>query len=283
MRDCSMALRIGLLATLLLAGVAAAQDDTVLATAYGTLNVRSGPGAQFAVIDQLIAGEQLPVDGRTADGAWLRVRLPDGQIGWLPVFAVIIDGAPETLPPVTAPDQTEANGVVVVTAYGVVNVRGGPGMDYPIIGQMDAGLSAAAVGRDSPHNDWLLVEYNGLMGWVAYFAVAVTGSPDTLPVLAVDGSSEAIVPPEDVALAYFNIRLRASPTRDAPELLVVPYGSRVTLVGRSAAGDWLYVIYQDTVGWGWGAFFDVTPERLQTLPVYDSAVVETTPEPTPAG
>lgn len=277
-----MALRISLLATLLLAGVVAAQDEALLATAYGTLNVRSGPGPQFDIIGQLAAGDQLPVDGRTADGAWLRVRLPDGQTGWVPVFAVIVDGAPETLPPVTGLDQAEANGAVVVTAYGVVNVRGGPGMDYSIIGQLDAGASAAAAGRDGLGNDWLLVEYNGLMGWVAYFTVAVTGNPDTLPVLAVDGSGEAVVPPEDVALAYFNIRLREAPSRDALELLVVPYGSRVTLAGRSAAGDWLYVIYQDTAGWGWGAFFDVTAERLQTLPVYGLTGAEAMPEPTPA-
>lgn len=279
-----MTLRIGLLATLLLASVVAAQDDTLLATAYGTLNVRGGPGPQFAVVGQLAAGDQLPVDGRTADGAWLRVRLADGQTGWLPVFAVIIDGAPETLPPVAAPDpETAASAAVTVTAYGLVNVRGGPGMDYPIIGQMDAGLSAAAVGRDSLGSDWLLIEYNGLLGWVAYFTMTVVGDPDTLPVLAVDGSGEAVVAPEDVALAYFNIRLRESPTRDAPEILVIPYASRVTLVGRSAVGDWLYVIYQDTAGWGWSAFFDVTPERLQTLPIYDPAAVEATPNATPAG
>jgi hypothetical protein len=45
------------------------------------LNVRSGPGMSFGVLDRVRAGENLAVMNRS--GQWLYVRVPSGQVGWV--------------------------------------------------------------------------------------------------------------------------------------------------------------------------------------------------------
>lgn len=42
------------------------------------VNVRSGPGTRFDVVDSLRIGEALPVTGRTEDGSWWRVESEEG-------------------------------------------------------------------------------------------------------------------------------------------------------------------------------------------------------------
>lgn len=46
-----------------------------------TLNVRSGPGKRFQVVDQLYRGQVVEVGGN--DGTWYYVQLPDGSYGWI--------------------------------------------------------------------------------------------------------------------------------------------------------------------------------------------------------
>ena len=60
-----------LFAITLMGGIASAQEVTpaapISATAYGTINVRSGPGAQYEIVGQLDADEQVIVDGRDSE------------------------------------------------------------------------------------------------------------------------------------------------------------------------------------------------------------------------
>jgi hypothetical protein len=55
---------------------------TLEAVSTGNVNVRSGPSTNDARISQLADGETVLVDGRTPDGAWLRIQLADGAAGW---------------------------------------------------------------------------------------------------------------------------------------------------------------------------------------------------------
>ncbi len=72
-----------------------------------------GPDYAFQSQSELIAGQQLLVVGRSEDGLWLRVRLPDGTEGWvdaavismpLPVGTLpAVDETPIPVTPTTAP------------------------------------------------------------------------------------------------------------------------------------------------------------------------------------
>ena len=57
-----------------------AQDADITATAYQTVNVRSGPGTQFEIVGQLNVGDKVSVLGRESTASrWLAIPLPDGQ------------------------------------------------------------------------------------------------------------------------------------------------------------------------------------------------------------
>jgi uncharacterized protein YraI len=49
----------------------------------GTLNVRFGPGIAFTSFAALTNGENVTLEGRSADGAWIQIRLADGRLGWV--------------------------------------------------------------------------------------------------------------------------------------------------------------------------------------------------------
>jgi len=52
-----------------------------------------------------------------------------------------------------------------VTINGTMNVRGGPGTNYPIIGAATAGQEYAALSRNAA-GDWWQIEYEGRLAWV---------------------------------------------------------------------------------------------------------------------
>jgi restriction system protein len=45
-------------------------------------NVRAAPNMRGTVLDQVHAGEIVELLGRSADGNWLYIRNPRGQVGW---------------------------------------------------------------------------------------------------------------------------------------------------------------------------------------------------------
>ena len=63
-----------------------------------------------------------------------------------------------------------------VTINGTMNVRGGPGTNYPIIGAATAGQQYAALSRNAA-GDWWQIEYEGQLAWV--YGGLVTASADT--------------------------------------------------------------------------------------------------------
>lgn len=265
-----------LVGSLLIAGATAAQDTDLTAVAYGTVNVRSGPGTQFDIVGQLAAGDRVPVNGRDDDGEWLRILLTVDETGWVASFAVLIDGNIFELPVVNETADA-ADETVTVTVYGTVNVRSGPGMNYPIIAQLDADDTLPVLGRSGTDNDWLYVQQNDIQGWVAFFTVTLRGKADSLPVFTMSGSGQTVVPANNVIHTRFNVRLRSAPSMEDAILEVVPFQSVVTPLARTDPGDWLYVLYQQTSGWGVTDLFDISDEQLEVLPIYNAAVVTPTP------
>jgi uncharacterized protein YraI len=81
-------------------------------TASDSVNIRSGPGTQFAPVGAARPGDEYPVLGRNADGSWIQIDYPDlaeGQEAWIAEFLVEI----------TAQDAATAamsRGIVVVMA-----------------------------------------------------------------------------------------------------------------------------------------------------------------------
>jgi hypothetical protein len=86
-----------------------------------SLNLRMGPNTGYAVITRLSRGWVLEVQGRNAEGTWLRVTAPDGTEGWVAAEFVSLVGMTLTeVPVVGTPATPVATPVVPTTTPGGV-------------------------------------------------------------------------------------------------------------------------------------------------------------------
>jgi hypothetical protein len=68
------------------------------------INVRSGPGVEYASIGKLQAGKSVPALGRSAGGDWVQIAYPSGAggVGWVYAYLVTVTGdLPVVEPPAT--------------------------------------------------------------------------------------------------------------------------------------------------------------------------------------
>jgi len=129
----------------------------------------------------LAQNQAVTLEGRTADGSWLQVRLPDDRLGWVSSAFMTVNLAIADLPVaeptapaiVTLPLATStapgvgglALGTVVDASY--LNVRTGPGLNFASIGMLPLGTSLVLEGRDA-NGLWLQVRLaDNSLGWVS--------------------------------------------------------------------------------------------------------------------
>lgn len=202
----------------------AGQDTTVTAEAIGQANLRATTDVNADLVGAIEAGTRYPVIGRSEFFPWLLLGDPataeplgwvfaelvttQGNLNSVPFSVLVISDAP---PPLLAdPQQPDAPpqatqplvGVAIPAApvatatpdlsnvisgmvNGEVNIRFGPGVDYPRIGVAFAGerYEVTAYHTQLP---WLQIRYpdapNGF-GWVARDLLDVEGDVFSLPAI----------------------------------------------------------------------------------------------------
>ena len=111
-----MKLLVAALFSVLFTLSAAAETLYVKQTIEGLLNLRTGPGVRFDILQRMHPGDRVLVLERK--GTWFHVQHEDGRAGWASrnyLEARLTFG--QTL-------------TVVQTTYGYVTLRSGPGSDY---------------------------------------------------------------------------------------------------------------------------------------------------------
>lgn len=137
-------------------GAAMAETLYVKQTNDGYLNLRSGPGVGFDILQRMYPGDQVEV--LEVSGTWARVRHEGGRMGWTSgkfLEARLAFGQMLT---------------VVQTSDGYLNLRSGPGSDYDIIRRIYPGDRVRLLDAQGA---WRRVELvNGVVGWahVRYLA-----------------------------------------------------------------------------------------------------------------
>ena len=141
------------------------------------VNVRKGPGTNFARVGQVYVGDKVQLLEEKSN--WMRVKTASGQTGWIAGWLI---GPSETgkkststsLPekiesPVTGSFDSSVLSTVKVTATNV-NLRSGPGTEFVRVGKVTVGNVLPCLGeksgwynvRDSDQSVWIagwLVEY----------------------------------------------------------------------------------------------------------------------------
>ncbi len=149
------------------------------------VNLRTQPSEDAGVILQVPAAQVMNVLGQNPEGSWLHVRLESGQTGWM--LAELLSGAIGAIPAVyeATPLPPERYGEVSTTgrilAPAGVSLRQGPDAGFPVVASLSDGTLVQLVAR-SPYSQWVKVDSNGTMGWVALITLETQAHFDMLPV-----------------------------------------------------------------------------------------------------
>lgn len=219
-------------------------------------------------LQTLAAGTIVNVTGRSEDGAWVTVYTNAKVVGWVDAQRVTLYGGeglavvqagtnPEPSPSTTggqavstltptpagvapgAPASSTADGgVVAVVQPARLNVRAGPGIDYPVATTVLAGDQLPVLGRNA-NLTWVRVGMDKVSagyGWVSAGLVTLSGDVEAIP-LSTETSSEPI---SQVAPAPATGGGAAS-TSTSTKATASPAGLQGTLVFQTSSGGEIYV------------------------------------------
>ncbi|MDQ3525503.1 MAG: SH3 domain-containing protein [Chloroflexota bacterium] len=162
-------------------------DATAITTS--TLNLRSGPGADFSVITVMPQGSEVVLTGQESNG-YQSVSY-NGRNGWAAEQYLALPGT------IFVPSGT------AVTTEGV-NLRAGPDASYAVQTVVPAGVQVALTGQTN--NGYHAVSWNGFNGWIfsAYLDIEGTSTPATVIFRASDSIVGPVRGSVDEAMAFAN-------------------------------------------------------------------------------
>lgn len=167
--------------------------------AYATVrvaevNIRTGPGAGFAILDTVREGETVAVIGRLSDCSWLQVVRPGKGEGWVTSPLVILSRPCGDLPLVAAPTPVAARLAQPAVAPPA----------QPVATPVPQSLSQPAACAGLPDEE--------------YGAVTVSGPPSRLPAASHPDLNLALRGYEPVAAAASLIHIDGPVDGQAPQL-----------------------------------------------------------------
>ncbi len=159
---------------------------TATVTSY-RLNVRRGPGTNFALITKLSTGNVVNLTGyRNGDATWVQVSLPNGTVGWVSALYIRTTIPISNLTPITgttpptAPPPTGATGTVIT---GALNVRTGPGIGFGAFATISNGATVTLLGRSNDAGWVKIILPDGRQGWVNASFLSTSVPVVNLPVI----------------------------------------------------------------------------------------------------
>jgi uncharacterized protein YgiM (DUF1202 family) len=293
-------------------------------------NIRTGPDTSFDRLGQLAANSPIAVTGKTVAGDWWQVNFPRGSdaIGWVSAEVVTFVGNAEDVPVVEAPSPVEesdtaranlqASATVTTTLTvtgdkplvkipaGGVNVRSGPGLDFDLLGRLEADEEAAVVGK-SETAEWWQIEYedgeDGL-AWVADAVVDFNGDAAGVPVIVLviptatsttaptttTTPTPSITPTPSPTEPFIAgtievtdpINVRAEPSTDGTLLGGLYLGDKANVLAVSKDGDWWQIEFPDgpeAIGWVATEFVRFQGDK-EVVPIFGLGTITPTPRST---
>ena len=125
------------------------------AAATVALNIRTGPGTEYVVIDSLYAGEPVEVT-QCAENNWCFIE-HEGPDGWVSAKYLSTVRTQST--------ETIANLPANFAARIELNVRSGPGPTYGAVDTLYSGEVVKVT--ECASNGWCYIEHSGPNGWVS--------------------------------------------------------------------------------------------------------------------
>lgn len=234
--------RVTFLATLLIAAcfgaTVAMADSSAKVTAQGGLNMRQGPGTNYAVVTVLDSGATVNVVTADDGNGWAYVT-SGKNAGWVSTKYLSTSAS--------GTKQTSWKGnPVSCTINSDANIRRGPGTDFGVLGVVPAGFT---VNVYNYQDGWASVQWGDISGYIA--TKLINGLPNS-------GSSGSAVPASSSASGRYegadvtctinsDANLRSGPATSYEVLTTVPAGFNITV--HSYANGWSCVTWNGTTGY----------------------------------
>ncbi|MGG3573746.1 SH3 domain-containing protein [Bacillus gobiensis] len=125
-----------------------------------------------------------------------------------------------------------------------MNVRGGPGLSYPIVGTATRDQTYPIV---SEKDDWVEIQFSPTVkGWVASWLVE-------------KNQAEQSVNNNEVTSNATNLRIRSGPSTSHEILGAFPNGQKAKALEKN--GDWVKISYENVTGWVSTQFVTEAPSK----------------------
>lgn len=167
-----------------LTGTGGQFPGTGTVTSY-RLNVRTGPGTNFAVITRLSTGNVVNLTGyRNGDATWVQVSLANGTVGWVSALYLRTTIPVANLTPITGTTTppTPPAGALGTVNTGALNVRTGPDVGYPAFTSISNGTTVTLLARNAASTWVKVILRDGRQGWVNASFLILNVSINSLPV-----------------------------------------------------------------------------------------------------
>lgn len=227
---------LGIIAlTLAMGSAVVLADQNKVAVKAAIVNVRSGPGLSYKVMDKIKSGETLDIIGQK--NGWYQVRLAKDSIGWVASWLL---------------NSTEI-GLNTSTHYGKVNTTNVP--IYQSASTSATVLATASVNETVTilytRNDWTQIKYNQSVGWVRSNTLNAASSSEVANAQkqqATANSANTSTATIRLTTTQDNTKLRQTPSLSGPIMKVLSNDTPLTYVGTS--GQWYKAKASDgTVGY----------------------------------
>jgi len=137
-----------------------------------TVNVRSGPGLDYGVVDQVARGTRLQI-GESNSG-WYQIALPSGKDGWIAGWLVSVEGEQGTDDYGDIPDPAVVTRTAIIVAD-VANVRQQASEQAQLVTQVYRGQEVPVTDQQG---QWYKLSLSGgVEGWIANWLVATKEQP----------------------------------------------------------------------------------------------------------
>ncbi len=207
-----------------------------------TLNVRQGPGLNYAAVGSLKKGEVVECLTISGDNQWAQIRKTGGVTGWSSL---------KYLTKVTPPPPPGPTDIEMIVTADTLNMRSGPGEGYSISGQVHRGEAVVYLSA-SPDWKWVNVKTKeNATGWCSSRYLME--------------KTDLFAPPEDYPATGLHralsdtLSMRQGPGESEPETIPMKFNRVVKVDSISADGKWKHC----TNSWGETGWYPV--ERLAKL------------------
>ncbi|ASJ57437.1 N-acetylmuramoyl-L-alanine amidase [Brevibacillus formosus] len=229
------------------------------------LNVRSGPGQTYAVVQTINPGTRYPIV--QTNGEWLQIQLNAGTKGWVANWLVKEVGAGQAVsppstgstPPTTNPAGTGSQpkppavqGASLTLDFAPY-VYATPDANTPAIGQLHAGEKITVLNRQ---NGWIQFPYDGVNAWLSTDQTNPNTGQPTLPENGNGNTQPQTGQPssssQTATVKTDGLNLRSEPNTTSAIQATLPAGSKLTVLEKQE--DWYRINTADgKTGWvaGW--------------------------------